>query len=194
MTVSIWRVLLPVLLFASLASCTWAMRKFFVRPKRLSAGLAFTLVAWPAFACLHFFFLFTTHRFEIWAASVALVCYLGALGIFWWAIAVNRHQPLAACFSKGEQLHVTQAGPYRFIRHPFYCSYLLTWFAGAIATLSVTLGFTFAAMLALYFVAAREEEAKFRASSLAGTYEDYRRRTGQFFPAPWKLRVGRRPS
>ena len=31
---------------------------------------------------------------------------------------------------------LNQSGPYRFVRHPFYTSYSLTWLAAAVATAS----------------------------------------------------------
>jgi protein-S-isoprenylcysteine O-methyltransferase Ste14 len=80
-----------------------------------------------------------------------------------------------------------QDGPYRFVRHPFYACYLLTWAAGAIATGRVSLMFTFLTMLVIYASAARMEERKFEGSPLATSYRRYRARTGMFVPSPLKL-------
>jgi protein-S-isoprenylcysteine O-methyltransferase Ste14 len=187
-----WPVLLGMLLFACLGSFAWSMRNFFVRPAKLTAGLRVTLLAAFVFACLHVVAIFTTDTYVTQAALVGCVSYVLALVIFWWAIAVNRKRPLAACFSEREQLHLVEQGPYRYIRHPFYCSYLLTWFAGAIATLNFGLALTVLAMLALYIIAAQSEEKKFADSPLRDYYAEYQRHTGQFIPKFWKLRALRR--
>jgi protein-S-isoprenylcysteine O-methyltransferase Ste14 len=120
-------------------------------------------------------------------AVVAMALYLGALGLFWWALSANRAKPLSAVFSPDLPIHLTQAGPYRFIRHPFYASYLLTWVAGVIASGYPWLLLTVVVMGIIYLRAAQTEERKFSASPLARQYEFYRSRTGLFTPNPLKL-------
>jgi protein-S-isoprenylcysteine O-methyltransferase Ste14 len=71
-------------------------------------------------------------------------------------------------------------GPYRFVRHPFYCSYLLTWAEFRLLP-TVTI------MLIIYTRAAKLEEEKFTRSSLAETYKSCRTRTGLFLPNPIKM-------
>jgi protein-S-isoprenylcysteine O-methyltransferase Ste14 len=78
------------------------------------------------------------------------------------------------------------------MRHPFYCSYLLAWLAGAVATLSPWLAGAFVGMFVLYLIAARDEEKKFASSSLGDAYASYCSSTGQFFPNPLKLMTNRR--
>jgi protein-S-isoprenylcysteine O-methyltransferase Ste14 len=183
----LFQILLATLLFACLASFTWAMRNFFVKPEKATTGLKITLLAGFLFAILHFVVIFTASNLKPAAVAAAVLLYCLSLIIFWWTIAANRVKPLAACFSKDEQLHLVQNGPYRFVRHPFYCSYLLAWLAGAVGTLSIWLGLTFVAMFVLYLTAALNEEKKFSTSSLAGAYADYCGATGRFLPSPLKL-------
>ena len=140
------------------------------------------------FAILH------TGTFLLWPASVsrergclASAIYLAALLLFWWAIATNRRQPLSAIFSPDHPVHLMTAGPYRLIRHPFYCAYLMVWLAGLVATAKWWLALTIAVMLVIYLRAARFEERKFLDSALARPYRDYQARTGQLLPNPWKL-------
>ncbi len=192
MSLTILQILLISLLFACLTSFTWATRKFFVKPDGVTTGLRITLGAGFLFAVLHFVVLFRSHDLSPQWATAGALLYLAALLIFWWALAANRKQPLSACFSKTEQVHLVQHGPYHFVRHPFYCSYLLCWLAGAVATLNPLLFITFFVMLALYWTAARNEEDKFAASPLAETYSRYRSSTGRFFPKPNKHLIQRR--
>lgn len=184
--------LLAVLLLACLGSFTWAMRSFFVKPDRMTPGLTITLLAGVVFAVSHFFVILRSHDLHPIAVGAGIALYLLALAVFWWAISAHRAKPLAACFSEDEELHLVQHGPYRFVRHPFYSSYLLAWLAGGVATLNPWLLGTFAAMLILYLVAATGEEKKFATSSLASQYASYCGVTGRFLPKPWKTMNSRR--
>jgi protein-S-isoprenylcysteine O-methyltransferase Ste14 len=186
------KVLLAILLLACLGSFTWAMRKFFVQPEQVTTGLLVTLLAGVFCAIANFAVIALTPALKLPAVLAGVALYCLSLAIFWWTIASHRSKPLAACVSKDEQLHLVQHGPYRFMRHPFYCSYLLAWLAGAVATLSPWLGAAFVGMLILYLVAARGEEKKFASSSLCGAYANYCSSTGQFFPNPLKLMTNRR--
>ncbi len=178
------QLVLIALLFTCLASFTWATRRFFVKPDGITTGLSITLGAGFLFAVIHFAVLFRSSRLQPGWVALGAALYLSALLLFWWTFLSHRRRPLSACFSKTEQLHLVQHGPYRFVRHPFYCSYLLSWLAGAAATLSPLLFLTFFAMLLLYWIAARAEEGKFAASPLAEAYAAYRHSTGRFMPRP----------
>ena len=79
-----------------------------------------------------------------------------------------------------------QQGPYHVVRHPLYCSYLLVWIAGVVATDRLWLIPTAVAMGIVYARAGGMEEGKFARSSLAGAYQNYQSRTGMFFPNPVK--------
>ncbi|MDQ2840115.1 MAG: hypothetical protein M3Y72_03570, partial [Acidobacteriota bacterium] len=140
---------------------------------------------------LHLLTILHTPLLQMPAVLVGALLYCVALAIFWWTIAAHRLKPLAACFSQNEQLHLVQHGPYRFVRHPFYCSYLLAWLAGALATLNIGLGLTFIVMFLIYLIAARNEEIKFASSPLAEAYAQYRSATGRFLPSPFKLIANR---
>ncbi len=186
------QVLLAFLLLTCLASFGWAMRNFFVKSGRMSTGLRITVLAGVIFAVVHVAVILTTPALVLSAVVAGAVLYCLALAVFWWTIKANRVKPLAACFSSNEPLHLVRSGPYRFVRHPFYCSYLLAWLAGAIGTLNPYLGLTFIAMFVLYLTAALNEEKKFATSSLAGDYASYCGATGRFFPSPSKLINSRR--
>ena len=85
--------------------------------------------------------------------------------------------------------HVFRSGPYAYIRHPFYTSYLLFWLGSAIAAWSFIMLSIFLALTAVYTVAARGEERDFSRSALRDEYAMFRKATGFFWP---KLRLARR--
>jgi protein-S-isoprenylcysteine O-methyltransferase Ste14 len=186
-----WPLLSAVLLLALLASFGWAMRSFFSKPAGDNASMRVVRICGSAFAILHLFAILITPVAAPQALAGACF-YFGAFGLFWWAIRTNLRQPLSAVFSPDSPNHLVQDGPYRWIRHPFYCSYMLTWLAGVVATGRLWLLPTVAVMLVLYLKAARIEEDKFGSSPLALAYERYRARTGLFFPNPAKWAAGRK--
>jgi protein-S-isoprenylcysteine O-methyltransferase Ste14 len=168
-----------------MAACTgsfaWGMRRFFVHRGPLTAGLKVTTSAGLISACLQAAVILTA-RSTIALCAGGTVLYCVSLLLFWRAIAANRERRLPACFTSARSAYITMSGPYRLVRHPFYCAYLLAWLAGFVGTGSLWLLPTVAAMSAIYVVAAFREEQQFVDSPLAADYEDYRNRTGMFFP------------
>ncbi|PYV06662.1 MAG: hypothetical protein DMG10_01235 [Acidobacteria bacterium] len=78
--------------------------------------------------------------------------------------------------------HIVTYGAYRFIRHPFYSSFLLAFAAAALLLPHpVIVAFALYVLLILNLTAAGEEK-KLRASELGSEYQAYMMRTGRFFP------------
>ena len=113
---------------------------------------------------------------------MGLVLYALALLLFWSAVRINRKAPLSIAFAELSPSHVVVEGPYRYIRHPFYTSYLLAWVAGALTTGHVGIWLLAAIMGGFYYWAAALEETWFAQSERAESYAAYRRKTGMFLP------------
>ena len=105
-----------------------------------------------------------------------------SLAIFWWAVGTTRGRNLALAYSIDSPASLVHDGPYRFVRHPFYLSYLCFWVAGVVATATSAFGVMFFLMLALYLRAALMEEAKFLGSPLENSYRQFQAETGMFLP------------
>ncbi len=117
---------------------------------------------------------------SLWGAGIA--CFLLSIGLFIWAIRCTRETRPSLAFSTDEPTCLLREGPYRYVRHPFYVSYLLFWAGTAIATPGPIAWIMPALMLLIYTDAARREEAKFARSSLAAAYRQYRGKVGMFLP------------
>lgn len=115
----------------------------------------------------------------------AFALFVVSLATFWSAAAAIRERPLTIVFSDDVPEHLVERGPYRFVRNPFYASYLLCYLAGAVGTRSWALAAAFVVLLAAFTTAARHEERKFLASPLAAEYRRYLRRAGRFTPRLW---------
>ena len=160
------------------------MRNLFLQPAGLTRGMNAVKFCGLAFGLLHLALLLRPSAPEPvpLQTALAVTLYLLSLALFWWAYNATRFTPLSAVFSPDAPRHLVIAGPYRFVRHPFYVSYLLTWTAGVVATANPWLLLTLLTMAIIYIRAARLEEQKFAASDLAQSYERYRATTGMFFP------------
>ena len=117
---------------------------------------------------------------RFWQA--AMVLFLLALALFVWTVRLTRKTPLTVAYARDEPALLLKRGPYRYVRHPFYVSYLLFWAGTAAASPGVFPWAVPLVMLLVYWHAARREEAKFAASPLASAYADYRARVGMFLP------------
>jgi protein-S-isoprenylcysteine O-methyltransferase Ste14 len=111
-----------------------------------------------------------------------VVLYLGSLSLFFWTARTVKAQPLSLAFSPDVPEHLHAAGPYRWVRHPFYSSYLLAYVAGWVLCREHWLLAVIAVMTWVYVDAARTEERKFASSQLADGYQHYRDGTGMFLP------------
>lgn len=164
---------------ATFGSFSWGIRSFFTAPNGVQPGMR-RIQQWGSIgALLQVAFLAMGH---VGFAEIALGFYFAAFLLFWAAVLANRARPLSLAHSTDVPLHLNMAGPYRWVRHPFYASYMLAWLAGVLATGQWWLLVHAAYMYSLYVGAAREEELKFMRSPLGLQYAAYRQRTGAFFP------------
>lgn len=184
----VWESWLPaVLLVSCLASFTWAMRNFFTQPAGFTTGMKVITSCAAAFGILHLFAILFRSTLTPERSITGSLLYICAAGLFWWTIQTSRGKNFSGAFSPDAPVHLQGDGPYRFIRHPFYTSYIVTWIAGWVITAQWWLVPTVAVMIVIYVLASSAEEAKFLRSPLAGAYQQYRFRTGRFLPNFVKL-------
>lgn len=138
------------------------------------------------FACIALVYLEAPHRpiVQVWIGNV-LFCL--SLALFIGTIATHGKTHLTPAYTADIPNNLVHHGPYKFIRHPFYTSYLITYFASAIVSGHWMAILAFVTMSIFYRHAALSEEEKFRGSPFGAVYEAYRSRTGMFLPAPLKM-------
>jgi protein-S-isoprenylcysteine O-methyltransferase Ste14 len=177
------RIVQVSLCVSALGSFGWGMAWFFSKPPQRNAYTS--LVGALALVCAVWHVTVVSLAAVEPRRSVAAVAmYALSLATFWWAVRTCRRQSrtLTAICDADIPEYLLQDGPYRVVRHPFYSAYTLCWLAGWVASGS-WLGLASAALMtATYVSGARMEEAKFRASPLAGDHADYCRRTGFMVP------------
>ena len=113
---------------------------------------------------------------------IGIALFVASLGLFAAAAYLSRAHRLSYWFSPDVPVYLHQNGPYRWIRHPFYTSYLLSYAGVVFASANGWTLIPLIWMAILYGWAAAEEERKFGRSALATEYAAYCLRTGRFFP------------
>lgn len=173
-----------VLAMGCFASFSWAVGAHFHRDKRLPLGMQLISFAsvlgfgWIAMLIL------TEPPSLIWPLSPVML--VAALALFWWTVLITRQQRPGLAFAGELPDFLNTSGPYRYVRHPFYASYILFWLAISLTIAGIAHWLVPAVLTVAYFVAARCEEQDFAVSPLAEAYADYRQRTGMLMPlAVW---------
>jgi protein-S-isoprenylcysteine O-methyltransferase Ste14 len=114
--------------------------------------------------------------------EIAVVLFAAALALFVWTVKSTRQTPPTLAFDDDEPSFLLRHGPYQYVRHPFYLSYLMFWTATAVASPGLLPWVAPWVMLFVYWQAASREEQKFARSSLAVSYDRYRAKAGMFLP------------
>lgn len=118
--------------------------------------------------------------------TASRVAFVAAICLFWWTWRTTRRDIMQFAFSSAVPNNVRTSGPYRFVRHPYYSSYLLAWIGLAIASPGIVTLAILGLMVAIYVRAARSEEEIILASGWGASYGAYMQRTGQFIPRLWQ--------
>jgi diguanylate cyclase (GGDEF)-like protein len=175
---------------AAFGSFGWAVRGHFATRGPMPNGMRLlslaSLIAYVNFGCL---LISDRPKPAAWI-SAGLAMLTGSLLLFWWTVRTTRRHRFAVAFVEADPHMLCRDGPYAFVRHPFYLSYIVFWFATAV----IVGGWQWVVavvLFACYAGIARTEERRFRTSALAAGYLAYQRRTGMLLPAPFKAEIER---
>lgn len=119
------------------------------------------------------------------AAAALLV--LASVTLIGWTVGSHR-VPLALWHQDNDApVQVVSWGPYRYVRHPFYVSFVMTQLAAFLAFphASTALGFVYT--IVALSLTARREESRLLASSMGTEYRSYMIRTGRLLPGVGRL-------
>ena len=174
-------VFITLIAILCIGSFLWGVRVHFRQDGAMPWGMRIITLASIGGYLVMLGLLLVNHASAL-SKSLGTALMLLSLGIFWWAVRTTRGRSLTLAYSIDSPVSLVHSGPYRFVRHPFYLSYLCFWVAGVVATATSAFGVMFFLMLALYLRAALMEEAKFLGSPLENSYRQFQAETGMFFP------------
>ena len=122
----------------------------------------------------------TAQLSRVWL--IAPVLSAASLAFFAWAVHATRNAGFAFAFAETRPSNLVVSGPFHYVRHPFYTSYMIFWLATCFATTSSVCWVGPLVLLGCYVVAARREERLMARSDLGAEYASYAARTGMFVP------------
>lgn len=168
-------------------SLIWARLTFF---KIKSSNTRLSAVLYDPVAALHigatyYHLLASNTSFGIWATLLACMFYIIGILLFWWGINTSKNLNYAFGSYSGT---IITSGPFRYIRHPFYTSYMLIWLPGTLLFNSPLLWITLFYLVAFYLSSAKSEEREILSSESAMEYSAYCKATSMFIPRikSWK--------
>ena len=175
-----WPIVLTVSGIATAGLFARAVRGHFVSQKLPPAMKG--LVALSYLTLFAYLFALWTGGAPLWQRLVGLGLQMLAATLFNWARTTTLDSPFTAAFDTDEPKLLVKAGPYQFVRHPFYVSlyFILDRIVGrcerldgVVLSIAISASYVFAAML---------EEKKFEQSTLAADYQSYANNVGFFLP------------
>jgi protein-S-isoprenylcysteine O-methyltransferase Ste14 len=114
--------------------------------------------------------------------AVAVAVYASSAVVFIWAARTNGRARLSLAFSPDLPTHVQRSGPYSWVRHPCYASYIACAGAGCVAAGRWPLVSVVVIVVLVYAAAAKFEEQKFARSPWATVYRVFASEVGMFLP------------
>lgn len=167
-----------------------ATRKCFLKTDTSSAWksaliLCFGLILLRALYCN------MTRTPSVWLAAGGAAFCLGGLGLFFWSIVQHGTQKPGVAFTSVAPDQIVTSGPYQFVRHPIYSSYLLSVTGLTLGAWDVILLAGLAVMFGMYWSAASKEERLILSSHNRETYLEYMKSTGRLTPR--LVSLGRAP-
>lgn len=175
-----WMTVSIVAAVAAFGSFAWGVKGHFRSDREMPLKMK-TLSLASLFAFMHFMLVAPNQELQISGQLISIFFSIGATLLFWWAVKTTRKRPPSVAHANEIPDMIHDKGPYRYVRHPFYLSYSLFWAGLAIAVGSWQ-WLAFIILVGWYYATAREEEERFKRSSVAQAYSDYRTRTGMIFP------------
>lgn len=170
-------------LTACLGSFQMALGAHFARSgrnlPRATTALATLSAALYVSAMLHLFVVGAPGPLLAAGAAILMTC---SSLLFRYARKSSPPRALAVAFDRAAPLQIVSNGPYRYIRHPFYVSYMLYWTAAFLSAPHALIGAGAMTMLVLYAILAGREERALLASPLGPEYRRYQSRSGRFLP------------
>lgn len=116
----------------------------------------------------------------VWNAVAGGVLMAGAIALYEWARRTIWKRGFHIAWTGEVPGELCEDGPYRFIRHPLYTSYIVAFAAQLAALPSLWTVAIFLLNAGLYVHAAFDDERSLAKSALAPAYAEYKRRTGMF--------------
>jgi len=170
------RWILLLLFAATFAAFGWALRRYFIVAGEMPRRMRLLAISGSAYSIWQLYLLLHVETSPGWSLAAGFLCSV-SLALFAGALLAARENRLHVAFTEEAPGALIQTGPFRWLRHPIYTSYLLAWLAGVVATRSIALACFWPCMALQYVAAARLEERAFMNGPRREEYAAYLERT-----------------
>ncbi len=114
--------------------------------------------------------------------AAGIILFLCSISLFYLSTKAHGNQRPGIAYSVRPPGSLVFHGPYRFVRHPIYTSYILCWTGALVIGPTVGALILVCTIIYMYYLTVRFEERVIDSSDLAEQYAMYKARTGMFFP------------
>lgn len=157
-------------------------RTLYFKPGEAGPGAAIGQGAFLFGGTLPIWWLGTNQPIHLMNGLVAAGVLVASIALYEWARATIWGRRFGVGWGDHVPEDLCDGGPYRFVRHPLYLSYLLASVAAFVALPHWITAALVAVHAAIWTIAARDDERRIASSPLAAQYADYRSRVGMLFP------------
>ncbi len=105
-----------------------------------------------------------------------------SLLLFAWTYRTTSQFKFDNIFTHRAPQQIINTGPYRFIRHPYYTSYMINYLSILFISQSILLIIPIALIIVLYYFATQNEEELILNSEHKNLYGEYKEKTKRFVP------------
>jgi len=164
------------------AAFIWGRYRVFRVGNRTPAGVRLIEASASASILVGSGLIVTRDGFSPGLDLLAVILAISSAALFAWGVATVRRGRLTAAFSTDAPAELITDGPFRYVRHPFYVSYLVCHLQAVLLSRSGWALLPLLWMAGIYIRAALLEERKFLNGPLADEYHQYAAKTGRFIP------------
>jgi protein-S-isoprenylcysteine O-methyltransferase Ste14 len=181
MTTSILQILLSVVMALAFVYFLFAAIRTFVLPNSLDRASQLSQLSFISGAVVALSSA-SAVTVEVGNAIAAVALMLVAVGLYEWARSTIRGRKFHIIYSDRVPEALCTDGPYRYIRHPLYASYIMAFVAVFILRPTPLAALVLALNLVFFTYGAVRDERAIEAGPFAADYAAYKARVGRFFP------------
>lgn len=177
------------IVLSCLASFAWGRKSFFRRTSTTTKSRGGLGPLGTLFAIVDVLAILVADGLGFLSSVAGLALGVISLVVFWWSVLSYGGRAPNIASTVGVPDSINTSGPYRYVRHPFYCSYIVFWLSvpffliGTVWVVAPLVAFL--VMSILYYVTAKREEDDLLSSVVGDEYRSYVKSTAMFIPAIW---------
>jgi len=178
-------ILTIIIYILTILSYSWATKYYFnTTNKNIKTSKRFyvSAVSFLIITQLYSFYIDLNTNIPIINTSITLLILICGLILFWKTVKVGNRNFFQFAFSNIPPDHLITEGTFKYIRHPFYTSYILTWVGAFVYNYNLYQLIFIIPIIIFYIKSALYEEKLLLNGKISDKYKKYMTFTGRFFP------------